>query len=83
MQNQLIPTEELEMLVNEMNDRLDALEIKVAEVTKREHIILLNEKQKEIEHIQKQYNQINEAVNRNRSITAIQPTLVIHPKYSV
>jgi len=83
MQNQLIPTEELELLVSEMNDRLDALEIKVAEVTKREHIILLNEKQKEIEHIQKQYDQINEAVNRNRSITTIQPTLVIHPKYSV
>ncbi len=83
MQNQLIPTEELEMLVSEMNDRLDALEIKVAEVTKRERIILLNDKQKEIEHIQKQFDQINEAANRNRSITTIQPALVIHPKYSV
>ena len=54
MRNQLIPTEELEMLVSEMNDRLDALEIRVAEVIKRERIILLNEKQKEIENVQKQ-----------------------------
>lgn len=83
MQNQLIPTEELEMLVSEMNDRLDALEIKVAEGIQRERIKLLNEKQKEIENVQKQYNRINEAVNRNRTITAKQPTLVIQPKYSV
>ena len=83
MRNQLIPTEELGMLVGEMNDRLDALEIKVAEVIKRERIILLNEKQKEIDNIQKQYNRINEAVNRHRDKTTKQPALVIHPKYSV
>ena len=83
VRNQLIPTEELEMLVNEMNDRLDALEIKVAEVIKKEQTILLNEKQREIEKVQKQYNRINQAVNRHRDITAKQPALVIHPKYSV
>ena len=83
VRNQLIPTEELEMLVNEMNDRLDALEIKVAEVIKKEQTILLNEKQREIEKVQKQYNRINQAVNRHRDITAKQPTLVIRPKYSV
>lgn len=83
MQNQLIPTEELEMLVSEMNERLDALEIKVAEAIKREHTKLVNEKQKEIESVQKQSNRINEVLNRNRSITAKQPDLVIQPKYSV
>lgn len=83
MQNQLIPTEELEMLVSEMNERLDALEIKVAEAIKKEHTKLVNEKQKEIESVQKQSNRINEALNRNRSITAKQPALVIQPKYSV
>lgn len=83
MQNQLIPTEELELLVSEMNNRLDALEMQVTEVIEKERVILMNEKEKEIEKVQNQCNKINEMVNRHRSQKTKQPALIIHPKYSV
>ena len=80
MQNQLIPTEELELLVSEMNNRLDALEMQVTEVIEKERVILMNEKEKEIEKVQNQCNKINEMVNRHRSQKTKQPARIIHPK---
>lgn len=83
MQNQLIPTEELEMLISEMNECLDALEMQVSNVVERERSILVNEKMQQIENVQKQCNQINDTMKSQLSMKMKQPALIIHPKYSV
>ena len=83
MQNQLIPTEELEMLISEMNERLDALEVQVSNIAERERSGFVNEKMQQIENVQNQINQLNDNINRQRSVKTKQPAIIIHPKYSV
>jgi len=83
MRNQMIPTEELEALVCELNHQLDALELKLSATIRREQSILINGKKKELDRVQEQSNELSETLYRYRNTAVKQPSFIIQPEYSV